>query len=231
MGLFSKKDTQRLRRARKAAEREGGNLDSATTDLLADFRAGDATAFRKIVNGYEKRLVGFFYRLCFDKQEAEDLTQKVFMKLLGARSYRPERKSEGGSKLNSYIFKIATNLWIDRYRSDKSKPSVYSLNRPNFQQDDEGDQAGHVPAGGKAIPQLAIEDEEKQKLRDAIESLTPPHRLVFELAVYQQMPYKEISEQLNIPVGTVKSRMHNTVNYLKSVLTPDEQQEKDRATG
>ena len=60
-------------------------------------------------------------------------------------------------------------------------------------------------------PQQLADGEERQALRRALERLTEPHRLVFELAVYQERPYGEISELLGIPVGTVKSRMHNAV--------------------
>ena len=55
-------------------------------------------------------------------------------------------------------------------------------------------------------------------MRQALERLTEPHRLVFELAVYQERPYAEISELLDIPVGSVKSRMHNAVHALKEML-------------
>ena len=55
-------------------------------------------------------------------------------------------------------------------------------------------------------------------MRQALERLTEPHRLVFELAVYQERPYSEISELLCIPVGTVKSRMHNATTALKQLL-------------
>ena len=75
------------------------------------------------------------------------------------------------------------------------------------------------PVGHEVDPATnAAEDEEKAKLRRAMESLTAPHRIVFELAVYQERPYAEIGQLLGIPVGTVKSRMHNAVNALKELL-------------
>jgi RNA polymerase sigma-70 factor (ECF subfamily) len=67
------------------------------------------------------------------------------------------------------------------------------------------------------VQQLAG-DEEKAALRAALERLTEPHRIVFELAVYQELPYQEISALLDIPVGTVKSRMHNATLALKQLL-------------
>ena len=75
--------------------------------------------------------------------------------------------------------------------------------------------------------QQLVDGEERAAMRQALERLTEPHRLVFELAVYQERPYAEISDLLDIPVGTVKSRMHNAVNAIKEMLGAAEQ---DRAS-
>ena len=83
-------------------------------------------------------------------------------------------------------------------------------------------------AGDEPTPAEKLSDgEERAALRRGLESLTEPHRLVFELAVYQERPYAEISELLGIPVGTVKSRMHNAVSALKQML--GEQAEGDES--
>jgi len=106
---------------RKKAENPG----AATADLLVRFREGDGSAFREIVGEYQPRLVHFFYRLCWDRDRAEDFVQDLFMKLLrGARRYRPE------GKLSTFIFRVATNLWIDHYRSTRPQPRLYSLDQP-----------------------------------------------------------------------------------------------------
>lgn len=57
-------------------------------------------------------------------------------------------------------------------------------------------------------------------MREGLERLSEPHRLVFELAVYQELPYGEVADVLGIPVGTVKSRMHNSVRALRELLGP-----------
>ena len=180
----------------------------AAQDLLVRFRSGDRQAFDEIVGAFQGRLVQFFYRLCWDLGRSEDLTQNLFLKLLkGARSYRPE------GKLATFIFRIATNLWIDHYRSMRPRQRLYSL--------DQALMTGKEPPGAvtDVTPaQIAEEDEERRQLRGGLQHLTEPHRLVFELAVYQELPYAEIGEVLQIPVGTVKSRMHNSVKALKSLL-------------
>ncbi len=197
-----------------------GDPGGTAEDWLARFAEGDEAAFHRIVGEYQARLVQFYYRLCWDRDAAEDFAQDLFMKLLrGARRYRPE------GKLSTFIFRVATNLWIDHYRSARPQPRLYSLDQPMLGSG--RSMAARVPAGGAGPQEVAIDGEQRAQLRAALESLTEPHRLVFELAVYQELPYAEIGQILGIPLGTVKSRMHNSVKALKAVLDP-ERQEVDR---
>ena len=177
-------------------------------DLLVLYQEGDPQAFRRLVDEFQPKLLQFFFRLCWDRDRAEDLAQEVFLKLMrGSRRYRPE------GRLTTFVYRIATNLWIDHYRAQRPQPRLYSL-----------DQAVLAPGGElhqtreHAPTERVIHDEEKQALRGALESLTEPHRLVFELAVYQELPYAEIGQILDMPVGTGKSRMHNSVKALKVIL-------------
>ena len=79
----------------------------ADADLLVRYRDGDCGAFRRLVDDYQARLVQFFFRLCWDRDRAEDLTQELFLKLMhGCRRYRP------AGKLSTFVFRVATNLWI-----------------------------------------------------------------------------------------------------------------------
>ena len=72
-------------------------------------------------------------------------------------------------------------------------------------------------------------DEEVARLRSALAELSEPHRIVFELGVVQELPYADISEALDIPVGTVKSRMFHAVRKLRAVLEPQEQAQQQTA--
>jgi RNA polymerase sigma-70 factor (ECF subfamily) len=182
-----------------------------SADLLVRFRDGDEGAFREIVGTYEARLVQFFYRLCWDRDRAEDFTQDLFLKLVrGAARYRPE------GRLSTFIYRVAKNLWIDQYRAARPQPRLYSLDQPVH--GGESTWAALAPAADPDPMQRAVAGEEKARLRAALETLTEPHRLVFELAVYQGLPYAEVGEILDIPIGTVKSRMHNAVKALRELL-------------
>lgn len=190
-----------------AAKRPVPPPDEGETDLLARYRSGDRQAFRALVEEYQARMLHFFYRLCWDRDRAEDLTQELFIKLLqGSRRYRPQ------GKLSTYVYRVATNLWIDHYRAARPARRLYSLDQATFPEPVD------VPGLDRSPLESASHSEQRAALQRALENLTEPHRLVFELAVYQQRPYAEISELLDIPVGTVKSRMHNAVQALRALL-------------
>lgn len=189
--------------------------EEVSEDLLLRFQLGERDAFDAIVGRYQGPLTRFFYRLCWDQDRAEDFAQDVFLKVVrGSQSYRPQ------GKLSTFLFRIATNRWIDHYRSLKPRPNLYSIDRSDL--DDETPLSDRLPASFDDAASQMDDDVEKRKLRAAIECLSLPHRLVFELAVYQGLPYQEISNLLAIPEGTVKSRMHNAAKVLKQLLTSDE---------
>lgn len=185
---------------------EAAAAEEPAVDHLARFRDGDRDAFDAIVADFQERLIQFFYRLSWDLARAEDLTQTLFLKLLrGATRYRPE------GKLSTYLFRIATNLWIDHYRATRPHARVYSLDQALLD--------GYEPRADAPPPSARAEAcEEKEQLRRNLERLTEPHRLVFELAVYQGLPYADVAKVLDIPVGTVKSRMHHTVRALRELM-------------
>ena len=186
--------------------------DCITDDLLLAFQLGDRGAFDAIVLRYQAPLTRFFYRLCWDKDRAEDFAQDVFLKVLrGARNYKPQ------GKLSTFLFRIATNRWIDHYRSLRPRPRLRSLDRVRDEED--APMVDRIPSEVGDPSAVLEEDQDKARLRQAIHRLSLPHRLVFELAVYQNLPYSQISDLLEIPEGTVKSRMHNATKALKGILT------------
>ncbi|MBL8752111.1 MAG: RNA polymerase sigma factor [Planctomycetes bacterium] len=184
----------------------------AEVDHLLRYREGDANAFRLLVDAYRDRMLQFFYRLCWDRDRAEDLAQDLFVKLmLASKRYRPE------GRLSTFVYRVATNLWIDHYRQQRPRPRFQSLDQVVLPGDDTPTTVD-VAGPTTTPPEQLGSGEEKAAMKQAMERLTEPHRLVFELAVYQERPYGEISELLGIPVGTVKSRMHNAVSALKQML-------------
>jgi len=172
------------------------DASKAEEDLIRRIAAGDSEAFEKLYEAYRKPLANFLYRLCFDRALVEDLLQEVFVRIWrAAASFRAE------SKVSTFIFRIATNVWINESRRLREKPSEAA----------EGLHAGEPPED--------LERREREaQVRDALRTLPAGERAVLILAEYNGLPYEEISRILEVPVGTVKSRMFHALQRLRDRL-------------
>jgi RNA polymerase sigma-70 factor (ECF subfamily) len=178
------------------------------------FGEGDDAAFRRLVERHQKPLLGFFWRRCLDRALAEDCVQEVFLRLVRHRgSWRPD------AQFTTYLYRIAENHWIDRWRSKKSAPPSVSLDGPTG--DDDVDSPGAFPAPGAPPGERAGQLELGEKIRRAVLRLTDEQRAVFALAEVRGMRYEDIGRTLGIPVGTVKSRMHAAVTRLRELLAEE----------
>jgi len=183
-------------------------------ELMRRFGEGDDAAFRRLVERHQKPLLGFFWRRCLDRALAEDCVQEVFLRLVRHRgSWRPD------AKFTTYLYRIAENHWIDRWRSKKSAPPVVSLDGANG--DDEFDSSSAFAAPDATPRERAGQLELGERIRRAVLRLTDEQRSVFALAEVRGMRYEDIGRVLDIPVGTVKSRMHAAVTRLRELLAEE----------
>jgi RNA polymerase sigma-70 factor (ECF subfamily) len=179
-------------------------------DPLLALRGGDAGPFEEFVRAESSGLIGFFLRLGADPLEAEDLAQDVFLKLFrGASAYEPR------SRFSSFVLRVARNAWIDRRRRRAARVSAVSLD----------DESGSPNATANAVvdpraasPSELEADEDRRRLEVALRQLPEAHATVLELALGQSLPYSEIASLLEIPVGTVKSRVFNALRKLRELL-------------
>ncbi|HLG42061.1 MAG TPA: sigma-70 family RNA polymerase sigma factor [Planctomycetota bacterium] len=169
----------------------------AEEDLVRRIAAGDSEAFEKLYEAYRKPLANYLYRLCFDRALVEDLLQEVFVRIWrAAASFRAE------SKVSTFIFRIATNVWINESRRLREKPAEAAADR--------------VQSGE---PGEELERREREaRVRDALRTLPAGERAVLILAEYNGLPYEEIARVLEVPVGTVKSRMFHALQRLRDRL-------------
>lgn len=185
---------------------------SQPPDPLAALQAGQLSPFERFVQIETTTFLGFFRRQGAGPEEAEDLTQDLFLRLYrSAHRYRPNASFE------AFCFRIARNAWIDfeRRRAIRPRPLARSKDMEHAERTQE-------PADAlQPAPDHAIEmADEASKLRAGLAELSSGHREVFELAVVQERPYPEIAELLGIPVGTVKSRMHVAAKRLRAFMEP-----------
>ncbi len=198
---------------------------SNSPDPLAALQAGDLSPFERFVQIESSTFIGYFRRLGAGLDEAEDLTQELFLRL-----YRHAHRYRPGARFEAFCFRIARNAWIDFERRRAVRPRAAA-----GLEEEGGEDLTHLSADDRQVApdQVAELRDEAARLRAGLAGLSAGHREVFELAVVQERPYPEISELLGIPVGTVKSRMHVAVKRLRAFLeegsksAPDEKARRE----
>lgn len=173
--------------------------ESGRGDLLARCQAGEPGAFESLVREMAPRLQGYFLRQGAEAATADDLAQNVFVRVLQSLDrYRPT------GQMSAYFLRIARNLWIDHTRRGGKLRRL----------DDQPEWVESRPGPAER----AIADDRVELLRDALAGLGADARELLELAVLQQLPYKEVAGLLGIPIGTVKSRVFYALRRLRDRL-------------
>ena len=184
------------------------NLPDADVAALA--KEGREPAFRELVRRYERPVFSLIFRMVRDREMAEDLAQDTFIKVLNnIDRYRPE------FKLSSWLFKIANNVTIDHLR--RRQLATVSLDGSPHAATAAEAQATSLDVESRG--QSALEAIESRELGGAIEEaigrLRPEYRSCILLRHVEGLAYEEISEQLNLPLGTVKTYIHRARNELR----------------
>jgi RNA polymerase sigma-70 factor (ECF subfamily) len=185
-------------------------------ELLLEYRStGDRETFNELVLRYEGELYGYLRHYLGDAEMAEDVFQQTFLQV-----HLKCRKFEPGRKVRPWLYTVATNQAIDCQRRNRRHRMV-SLDRRA------GSHAG--PEAGSLIELLDASEtdpaekaegiEQRIRVRRAVEDLPEPIRQVIVLVYFQGLKYREAAEVLDIPVGTVKSRLHAAISKLNEVLT------------
>jgi RNA polymerase sigma-70 factor (ECF subfamily) len=178
---------------------------------MVALRKGDQEAFTALHDRYARELVNYFNRQCYDRALAEDLKQETFLRIFLARDrYRPE------ATFRTFLYTVARNLWIDRYRSRKSAPPMIS---GDLRVGEDGARiVDLLPADGRGVVNEIADHEAVELVRQARDRLPEAQREVFLLVQEQGLKYREVAEILDVPVGTVKSRMNAALTTLRGLL-------------
>ncbi len=171
----------------------------------------DQATFVADTEPYMSQLYSTALRLTGQKADAEDLLQETYL-----RAYRSYGSFKSGTNLRAWLFRIMTNAHINRYRSKSRRPAESDL-------DDVEDLylyrrlAPAVGMGRSAEDEL-LDTFSEAAVVDAVEGLSDSYRVVVLLADVEGFSYKEIAEILDIPIGTVMSRLHRGRKQLQKVL-------------
>ncbi len=174
-------------------------------DLLLRFRRGESEAFGVLLRRYERELFGYLQRYLGNTALAEDVFQNTFLQL-----YLKSGQYEAGRPVRPWLYTIATHQAIDALRRNGRHQAI-SLEMVREESSGQGDVNGLVQllqSRDVGPFDKLSEQERREQVRASVEQLPDPYRQVLVLAYYQGLKYREIAEILEIPVGTVKSRLH-----------------------
>ena len=171
--------------------------------MVRKIQAGDRQAFEQLMDCYETRIYRLAMRFTANVADAEDLTLEIFHAI-----YRSIAKFRGNSSLGTWIYRVSMNHCLEFRRKRRLEVVPYdeglSLASTAWQDDP-------IESAGKR--------ELSERVEAAINSLSPLHRDVVVLHELQGLTYQEVAATLNVPVGTVKSRLSNAFRRLRDQLS------------
>lgn len=184
-------------------------MDALVNKRIKQVLKGDQNAFTDIVNLYQHKLYQICYRMLSNNHEAEDIAQEAFV-----RAYINLHSFDQNRKFSTWLYRIATNLCIDRIR--KKKPD-YFLDAEIA--GTEGlDMYSQLSSDDK-LPDDVVEQMELQdRIQYEISKLPDKYRSVIVLKYIEELSLQEISDILDMPLGTVKTRIHRGREALRKQL-------------
>lgn len=166
--------------------------------LLAKAKQGDAEAFGKLVESYQRRVYTVIYRFVRNHNDADDLAQEAFI-----RAYNAMDRFDLRYPFGPWMYRIAINLTLNHLKKRRIKVVDSDLERHS--------------SGNNPVSSLK-QDETRKKVHTAIARLPIKLRQVLVLRVYEDWPYSQIAEVLELPIGTVMSRLSRAREVLKKEL-------------
>lgn len=175
--------------------------------LVEAHRQGDPDAMGRLLRLYQRRIFSICFRMLRDEHEARDLTQDAMVKVLeGLESY------DGRSKLSTWVIRVTMNCCLSHLRKQRLRRHASLDSRP-------GGRPGELAAGGELSPPRHVEQAQMRSLLvGALDELEPEMRAVLVLRDLQDLEYHRIADVLELPVGTVKSRLFRARAALRALV-------------
>ena len=175
---------------------------AAERELVRRIVAGDRDAFARLLDAYETRVFRLALRLTGSVPDAEDVTQEIFLAV-----YRSLPKFRGDAALGTWIYRVAMNNCMEFRRKRRLDTVPYdaelTLASTDWQKDPQA---------------AATHSETAERIGAAIDLLSPLHRDVIIMHELHGLTYQEVAQALDVPIGTVKSRLSNAFRRLRELL-------------
>jgi RNA polymerase sigma-70 factor (ECF subfamily) len=178
--------------------------------LVARCQAGDLTAFEPLVEKYRQRVWRLALRMVRDQEEAWDVAQEAFV-----RAWQALPNFKGQSAFYTWLFRITVNVASDRLRQRGARVRAFGA-----EQVSEEEMARTMADSGASPADTATQSDQRRRIMQGLAALPDHHRTIIMLSDLEGLSYREIAEVLQVPMGTVMSRLHNARRRLRDVLGP-----------
>lgn len=182
-------------------------------ELINRYREGCKAAFTELVHRYERELFNYLRHYTGDAELADDVFQNTFLQV-----YLKLDSFDSSLSFHSWLYTIATNQAIDKLRKKGRHPTVSLDNSVPGSTGENPSTFGSLLEGREPEPDEPLMVEERnQMVQGLIDKLPNEHQTVIRMACFQRLKYREIADELDIPIGTVKSRLHAAFAKLRKL--------------
>ena len=181
--------------------------------LVERCRQGDIAAFEPLVEKYRQRVWRLAYNVLRDREDAWDVAQEAFIK-----AYQALPAFRGQSAFYTWLFRIVMNVASDRARARAARGRAFVTER--VPEEDSDRVLVDEPADTPSPEAAAATAQDRERITRALATLSEQHRHIIVLSDIEGLSYKEIADVLDIPMGTVMSRLHNARRRLRAALGP-----------
>ncbi|MBN6187539.1 RNA polymerase sigma factor SigW [Aneurinibacillus sp. BA2021] len=184
-------------------------MDITEQRIIQKAKNGDRDAFAELVDLYKDKVYHVSYRMLGNRQEAEDVAQETFLRVYAnLDNYDPQYK------FSTWIYRIASNLSIDTLRKRKKNLSIDA----EISGTEGVDWHDRLADTSKGPEEEVLTDELQEEVQGAIMGLSPKYRAVMLLRYIEDLSLQEISEAVQLPISTIKTRIHRGREALRKKL-------------
>ncbi|MCK4913057.1 MAG: RNA polymerase sigma factor [Planctomycetes bacterium] len=166
--------------------------------IIAGCKSGEADSFSQLLDMYANRCYGYFYRLTGNKDVSDDLLSELFVKLI------EKIKSYNGGCFQSWLFKIASNIFYDYLRKKQRQKKLLENRKEQLETE--------------TTTEKKHENEQIEKIQIQLNKLDTDTRELVMLRYYSELSFKEIAEMRGEPIGTTLSKLHRGVKKLRELM-------------
>jgi RNA polymerase sigma-70 factor (ECF subfamily) len=178
--------------------------------IVKEVQAGNVAAFDKLIRKYRERLFGVIYNLTANREDTADLTQDAFIK-----AFQSINRFQGNCSFFTWLYKIAVNTTLSHLRKNRLR-SFFSLEK--IQEDGANAEILEQLTDKRGADRDTYLKELQEKLNEALQKLSIPHRTVITLFEIDGLSHSEIAEVMDCSEGTVRSRLHYAKQFLQGEM-------------